>query len=190
MADALTAVDVARRLADVLERAAIPYAIGGALALAYFAPPRATVDVDINIFLPPATALPRILDALTAAGFVADSPDTVAATAMVDGQFRGRLAGIRVDVFVPAIAFYAEIATRTVQVPMLGRPIDILGPQDLLTLKMMFFRRKDLADVEAVLRHPPAGVSLDEIRANLVAMVGEDDERVVEWDSLLRDVGL
>src|SRR5699024_5095228 len=30
----------------------VPHAIGGAIALAYYAEPRATVDVDVNVFLP------------------------------------------------------------------------------------------------------------------------------------------
>jgi len=188
VADSPTAVDVARGLADILERRGIPYAIGGALALAYHAPPRATVDVDINIFVPPQDGLQALLAVLAEAAFTADSPETVVRTATEDGQFRGRISGIRVDVFVPAIAFYAEMATRTQRVPLLGRPIDILAPQDLLTLKMMFFRRKDLADVEAVLRNPPPALDIESVRARLVDMVGESDERLSEWDSIVRDV--
>ena len=33
--------------------AKIPHAIGGALALAYYAEPRATIDIDLNVFVPP-----------------------------------------------------------------------------------------------------------------------------------------
>ena len=40
---------------QTLEDNDIEYAIGGALALGYYATPRATVDVDINIFVPPRT---------------------------------------------------------------------------------------------------------------------------------------
>ena len=58
----LTSVDVARQLADALEDNDIEYAIGGALALGYYATPRATVDVDINIFVPPRTGLDQILE--------------------------------------------------------------------------------------------------------------------------------
>jgi hypothetical protein len=104
-----------------------------------------------------------------------------------DGQFRGRVQGIRVDVFVPAIAFYAAMQARRRRVVLPGRPIDIVGPEDLVTLKMLFFRRKDLADVEAVLRHPPTGFDLQGVRRNLVEMAGDDDERIREWDAIVRD---
>jgi len=36
--------EVARVLADALDRRGLPYAVGGALALGFYAPPRATLD--------------------------------------------------------------------------------------------------------------------------------------------------
>ena len=38
-------------IAQALEHARIPYAFGGAIALAYYAAPRGTEDIDINVFL-------------------------------------------------------------------------------------------------------------------------------------------
>jgi hypothetical protein len=136
-----TSVDVARRLADALEARGVDYALGGALALGYYATPRATVDVDINIFAAPASRLDEVLGLLRAEGFAPDSPDTLRRSALEDGQFRGRIDGVRVDVFVPAIEFYASLNDRKREVTLLGRPIQILGPEDLLILKLMFFRR-------------------------------------------------
>lgn len=72
-----TAVDIARQLTDTLKNHDIEYAIGGALAPGYYATPRATVDVDINIFVPPASGLDAVLAVLESAGFVPDDPDTL-----------------------------------------------------------------------------------------------------------------
>lgn len=184
----LTAVDVARRLADGLEKQGFDYAIGGALALGYYANPRATVDVDINIFIPPASGLSRLLEILREIGFVADDPSRVEHSATTDGQFRGRVEHVRVDVFTPAIEFYATLAISKRKVSLLGRPLYIIGPEDLIVLKLMFFRRKDLADVEAVLR---GGEELDlaRIRSTLIGFVGESDERIREWDQLVSETG-
>ena len=44
LAERVVALDAA--LADV------PHAFGGALALAYYAEPRATIDIDLNVFVP------------------------------------------------------------------------------------------------------------------------------------------
>ncbi len=40
-------------LRDALEDHRIPYAFGGAVALFYYRDPRSTIDIDVNIFLPP-----------------------------------------------------------------------------------------------------------------------------------------
>ena len=42
------------KLHETFERHGIPYAVGGAIALDYYiAEPRGTVDIDIDVFLPP-----------------------------------------------------------------------------------------------------------------------------------------
>jgi hypothetical protein len=189
MAETPTAAEVARTVADALEQHGLAYAIGGAIALGFYATPRATVDVDINVFAVPPQELPRALSALAAAGFVADEDAAaLARRAVSEGQFRGRLAGLRVDVFVPAIAYYAELARRRRQIVLLGRPAWILSGEDLVVLKMMFFRRKDLADVESVLRDQGPRLDRAFVRAKLVELVGTDDERLRELTAIERDV--
>jgi hypothetical protein len=189
MAEQPTAAEVARAVADVLDRHGLGYAIVGAIALGFYAAPRATIDVDINIFVPPADGLSVALRALSDAGFVAHEDDaTLHARANAEGQFRGTISGLRVDVFVPAIAYYAELADRRRQVVLLGRPAWILGPEDLVVLKLMFFRRKDLADVEALLRDQGVSVDRTFIRAKLIELVGADDERMTTLESIERDV--
>lgn len=183
-----TAVEVARRLANVLDERDVSYAIGGALALGFYAVPRATVDVDINIFVDPRTQLPLILDVLESAGFSADAePYILAEQAVQEGQFRGRVSGLRVDVFVPAIPYYASLAERRRQVTLLGHPVRILGPEDLVVLKMVFYRRKDLADVEAVLRDQEH-LDRNFVRRTLISLVGADDERIATLSEIERDV--
>ena len=176
-------------IADALDRHGLPYAIGGAIALGFYAVPRATVDVDVNIFVPPADQLARALTALADAGFVADEEESqLRVRANSEGQFRGAISGLRVDVFVPAIAYYAQLATRRRQVTLLGKPLWILSPEDLVVLKMMFFRRKDLADVEAVLRDQAPSLDRRFVRRQLVELLGAEDERLAALDAIEHDV--
>jgi len=73
-------------------------------------------------------------------------------------------------------------------VVLLGRPLAILAPHDLVVLKMMFFRRKDMADVEAVLRDQGPAFDREWVRRKLAELAGEGDERLRAWDELVRDV--
>lgn len=189
MTERWTAADVARVVADVLDRHGLPYAIGGAIALGFYAPPRATVDVDVNVFVSPTDELDDLLAALTDAGFVPDGDQgRLRQSAVEEGQFRGAIEGLRVDVFVPAIPFYGLMQGRRREVVLLGRPLWILGPEDLAVLKLMFFRRKDLADVEAIFRDQGASLDRDRVRRELIELVGEEDPRVEALGEIERDV--
>jgi hypothetical protein len=127
--------------------------------------------------------------ALTEMGFHAgDNPEALRRSAMEDGQFRGTMRGLRVDVFVPAVPFYATLQEHRRLVSLAGRPIWIVGPEDLAVLKLMFFRRKDLADVEAMLRDQGESFDREFVRRALVGLVGEEDERVAELAAIARDV--
>lgn len=191
MAEPSTAAEVARAIADALEEHGFRYAIGGAIALGYHAPPRATIDVDVNVFIDPAEGFDAVLRALSGVGFEPDEPiEAARRRAVEDGQFRGWIAGLRVDVFVPAVPFYAQLEQRRRRVPLLERPLWIVGAEDLVILKMMFFRRKDLADVEEVLKEQGESFDRAYVRAALVELVGADDERVRSFDEIARDAGL
>ena len=60
--------------------------------------------------------------------------------------------------------------------------------ESLAVFKMMFFRRKDLADVEQILRTQGIGFDRAWVGEQLVAIYGPRDPRLAQWDDLLRDV--
>jgi hypothetical protein len=156
--------------------------------LGFYAPPRATVDVDVNIFVTDEREFTKALGILNSSGFVAEAdPATLLRQAREEGQFRGRMEGIRIDVFVATVPFYKELKRRVRNVVLLGRPMKILGAEDLVVLKLIFFRRKDLADAEAVLRDQGTALDRRKVRTRLVKLVGEADERVHAWDELARE---
>lgn len=69
--------------------------------------------------------------------------------------------------------------------PLGDRDVWVLAAEDLAVLKLMFFRPKDLADLHALVRG--FGEQLDDaaVRAQVAALMGEDDERVDEWDRIV-----
>ncbi|MBC7170998.1 MAG: hypothetical protein H5U40_01140 [Polyangiaceae bacterium] len=177
----LDPLDAALVATAALEGASIPCAIGGALALGVWGVPRATLDVDLNVFVD-GERLDRAIDVLVAAGLAIET-EAARAAAAADGWFSAKLSGIRVDVFVPSIPFSYEAARTRRLVCLEGRDVPFLSMEALAVFKMLFFRPKDLIDLERLLALQP---DLDRryVRAHLVDMVGETDARIPRWDEL------
>jgi len=156
------------------------YAIGGALALGIHGALRATRDIDLNVFCTP-EALGAAIDALAEEGV--QLPVTARREADEVGWFSGWLGEIRVDVFVPSIEFSWEAARRRVLRPFAGESLWFLSAESLAVFKLLFFRTKDLADLERLCRTTP---TLDRawVREQVASMLGLDDPRIAAWDRL------
>lgn len=160
----------------------MPHAFGGALALAYYAEPRATVDIDVNIFVP-TSAFDQVASRLAPLGMPADVED-VRSIIERDGQARILWDDVPVDVFLSYDAFHdaAEAARRTV--PFARGTIDVLSPEHLMVCKVVFDRPKDWVDIDAML----AGTTpLDaaEVFRWVIRLVGDDDARYVRAAAVL-----
>lgn len=177
---------LARRLADALESAGIPYAIGGALALGVWGFPRATNDVDLDVFVD-ADAIDGVLDALERTGCLVDR-SKARASARDRGDFRVVLDGMRIDVFVPSIPLYSSAQQRIQKAPLEGRSAWFLSAEDLAIFKFLFFRTKDILDVERLVAFGRESFDREYVRRWLVDLVGDGDERVARWDRLVADV--
>ena len=133
-------------LDDALD--AVPHAFGGALALAYYAEPRATVDIDLNLFVGTDryAAVARPLGRL---GAVVD--DRVEALVQRDGQVRVFWERTPLDLFFDYDPFHGAAAKRTKRVPFADTTIPILAVEHLIVRKVIFDRAKDWVDIDAVL---------------------------------------
>jgi len=180
------AAALARKIADEFETARIPYAIGGAIALGVWGFPRATNDVDVDVFVS-TDGLDPVFDALERVGCTLDREESQK-RAVERGDFRAHLEGIRIDVFVPSIPLYESAQKRRRVEPLEGRPAWFLSPEDLAVFKMLFFRTKDLLDVERLVAFMGGEFDRDYVARWLTDLVGEDDERLSRWAKLLSDV--
>ncbi len=97
--------------------------------------------------------------------------------------------GHRVDIFLPIIPFYEQARLRRKTVLLGDQPISIWDAETLCVFKMMFFRRKDLADVEQILRMGGEQFDREWVLNRLVELYGQRDPRIVQWQELVRDVG-
>jgi len=177
---------VARQLAAQLESRGQEYALGGAIALGYWGLPRGTVDVDLTIYLPPEqpSQCIRLLQDIGCKFSLAEAAESL----REHGFCRATFAAVRLDVFLPIVPFYQAARGRRRRVQLADQPVMVWDAESLAVFKMMFFRRKDLADVEQILR--TQGTQFDRlwVREQLAGMYGVRDPRLSEWDNLVREV--
>lgn len=135
---------------------AVPHAFGGALALAYYAEPRATIDIDLNVFVTP-DRYGDVAAPLVALGVDADAEDAMSAVAR-DGQTRVMWDRTPIDLFFAYDAFHVAAAGARRTVPFAEATIPILAPEYLVVCKVIFDRPRDWVDIDAVL---DGGAALD-----------------------------
>jgi hypothetical protein len=157
-----------------------PHAFGGALALAYYAEPRATIDIDLNLFVSPST-YPSVERQLAMLG-VGDGvkPETVER----DGQCRLRWGNTPVDLFFAYDELHDAMRRAIRNEPFGETTIPVLAPEHLLVCKTIFNRPKDWLDIEQMLV-AVEDLDTDDIRTWLDRIVGADDPRREHFDRVV-----
>lgn len=167
-----------------LSRADIPHAFGGALALAYYATPRGTVDIDLNVFVSPDEA-DRVLRVLHELGVAAPTARERAALAE-RGQVRLAWEHTPLDLFFSYDALHESCLERCRRVPFGDdAEIPVLAAEDLVLFKVLFDRDKDWRDIGEVLFSLAADFDADYARTWLGRILAADDERVRRFEQEL-----
>ena len=110
------------------------YAIGGAVAVNYYAEPRNTIDIDLY-FLVDDRGYHQLWQTLTDIGYKAQGQRIV-------------VEGVPVDMFPVSVHPIFEEALRNAkQVRVTGVPIKVFTPEYLIVTKLMSFRPRDRADI-------------------------------------------
>lgn len=174
LAERILALD--RALEDV------PHAFGGAIALAYYAEPRATIDIDLNLFVSP-DRFPEIATRLGKLGIAFDDPD-IGERARRDGQVRVMWDETPVDLFFAYDAFHDAAAGAVRTVPFAESTIPILAAPHLIACKVVYNRPKDWVDIDAVLAGEPT-VDAAEVLRWVGRIAGDEDPRYERITSVL-----
>jgi hypothetical protein len=162
-----------------LREARIGHAFGGALALAYYAEPRATVDIDLNVFVAPESHA-AVHAALEPLG-VADEVDEAALAR--DGQCRWWWGRTPIDVFFAYDELHDAMRREARTVPFGDTTIAVLAPEHLTVCKAVSDRAKDWLDIEQILVCE-ADLDLAEIERWLTRIVGRADRRAQRFGEL------
>ncbi|WP_334141647.1 nucleotidyl transferase AbiEii/AbiGii toxin family protein [Rhabdothermincola sp.] len=160
--------------------AAVPHAFGGALALAYHAEPRATIDIDLNVFVSAGEA-ERVLAPLRDLGVRTGG---AGAEASRSGQARVMWGRTPVDLFFAYDRFHAAVDRGAHEVPFLDGTIRVLSPEHLTVCKVVFDRPRDWVDIDAM---RAIGTSIDaaEVLRWVGRIIGDDDPRYDRIASVL-----
>lgn len=166
-------------LHGALDRAGIPHAFGGALALAWCTHrARGTIDVDVNLFVRPEQA-GAVLQALPS-GVAWDDDD--ASRIARDGQARLWWDATPVDLFFSTTDFHDRLASRVRREPFLGVDIPFLACRDLAVFKAFFDRTRDWADLEEMAA--AGSLDVEAVLGVLTHYLGGDDPRVARLRAL------
>jgi len=169
-------IDVVVALGEVFDRLQLTFAIGGALANNYWGIVRATEDIDCLVSLP-AIKYQLFADALSEIGcaLVDTNGQSVAITVprLIDQVAQRKLiecnypladAPVRVELFVPAVPLQDEILRRAVPIRVHNREIRITTAEDMILLKLVFHRIKDMQDVRGILWVQRGRLDLDYLK--------------------------
>jgi Nucleotidyl transferase AbiEii toxin, Type IV TA system len=184
---------------DALTAAGFKTALGGGLALNLWVQPRTTKDVDLNVFVDEErygallAAVERLGCAASRDGAAWDDDRRAEFLRCArDGEVAVAWRGdVRLDLFVPSIPFYAE-AERTLREVRFGGDEKlrlVLSPEALAVFKLLFFRERDILDLRRLVAARRATLDTAWVRGQMVDMLGEDEERVRTWDSIVQTHG-
>lgn len=143
----------------LFEKLGIQYAIGGAVAMAFGGYPRATRDIDVLILLP-ALRSQELADAMNATGFhmrdemeheVPVEVPRMLASSREFGHFRIWWKQVKIEVFTPRVPIQDSALKRRSKVAYGSESLWITTVEDLILLKMIFHRSKDIEDVRRLI---------------------------------------
>lgn len=177
---------VAEELAARLEAAGCEYALGGAIALGFWAEARNTLDVDVTLYLPlddPMGCM-QLLDKIGCEFDPRRTEETLKEHTFCQVQ----LLGVRLDVFLPMSSFYEPAKTRRREVPLGSRQAYVWDAETLCVFKMMFFRRKDLVDIQSILRSQGELFDREWVETSLIELYGQRDPRINQWRELVAEI--
>ncbi len=156
-----------------LKEAGLAHAFGGAIALAYCTQePRATRDIDINIFVSPDEVDHMVLG--LAVGIEVSEKNR--RELVRDGQSRLWWDDTPVDIFLSNHSFHDKVRENLRFVPFAEvEDLPVLACTDLAVFKAFFGRPKDAIDIAAMVG--VKAVDLRQLDRDVAALLGASDER-------------
>ena len=145
-----------RELVVIFDQLGIAYAVMGGMAVRVHGIPRPTHDLDFTLAIEQ-DRLPELFARLADEGFTVPEPyqqgwvDRVADMPLVKLRIYLGDRGVDVDLFLAESAFQREIMSRRRRARLDAQDVWIVTPEDLLLLKLLAGRPRDLSDAGDIL---------------------------------------
>jgi len=167
-----------------LTAASIPHAVSGAIAMAAHGYVRATVDLDILV-VTPSIRLPEVFEVFRKHGFRGE--DRALVTALRERFVATFEAGpTTAEILIPVLPYHHAVLKRAGMKPLRGRQVPFVTVEDLIVLKTLWHRAKDVADLHPLIAIAGNGIDAGYVRSTLGSILPGDDPRHAEIDTLLR----
>ena len=135
----------------LLENLGLPAAIVGGFAVAVRARPRVTQDIDL-VAMGDLDQLDGLVSAALGAGFSVRRMDAVEFARITRVLLlRHEVSGVSIDISLGALPFERELVERATRVPVLDYQLPIARGEDLVIMKSLALRPRDVADIESLL---------------------------------------
>lgn len=131
-----------------LEEQKIDYFLLGGLAVASLGEPRFTFDLDLDVFLSK-NEVPSFLEKAKKVHFRFKKKG-VLETVETFGTFRCFFQSLQVDFILASTELEKSALKRRKKMPLFGKKVWFPSPEDLLLLKIIPGRAKDLMDAESI----------------------------------------
>lgn len=167
-------------LAAAFSKRGLRWYVFGAQAVIAHGRPRLTADVDVMVEAP-GIAASELTRELAPAGFELRFP--LAPDREEDPRLLPLVhvaSGIPVDLLIAAAGLDEELLDRAVRLDLGGAVVPVISAEDLLALKVLAGRRKDLEDCRGVLLEQGARLDLERTRTLVRAFAAAtNDPRLV-----------
>ncbi|MFH1258776.1 MAG: nucleotidyltransferase [Elusimicrobiota bacterium] len=141
-------IEVFKKTVTFLNKEKIDYIIIGGMAVGIWGEPRATGDVDVDIILDK-NELEKFLEKLDEQGFIVSKKKCLKG-AKTTGTFQVRIDDCHIDFIICSIELEKEAIRRKKVIKLHGADTNLPTPEDLILLKIIPGRPKDIADAESI----------------------------------------
>lgn len=169
--------DLLADLARAFEALGIPWYLFGAQAAIVYGVARLTADVDVTARLPPGAGT-AWLDTIESHGFQRRFLDATFAEQSRVIPITHRATGLPVDIVLAGPGLEEQFLERAAPVSIDGVAVPVIEVSDLVILKVLAGRPKDLDDLAALLRIQRGRIDIARVRdvlSALEAALGQSD---------------